>query len=73
MKISLSWISGNANADFKNELRLEPMLRILEKSDYKNQVQSWAKKDAGQIYELLYYGLRSFDTNEGMKYLARRC
>lgn len=63
------WVNGKANMDFADDMRLEPMLRILEKSDYQAKVRSWAADYSGQIYEILYCGCRSFQTEEGLQYL----
>lgn len=63
------WVDGEANADYDDNMRLEPMLTILEKADYKQQVKSWSEDDKTNCYELLYLGRRSFKSEEGLRVL----
>lgn len=60
------WVDGEANAYFEESMRLEPMLQILQKADVKTQVEKWGQSET---YEILYYGSRSFQTEEGIQYL----
>lgn len=60
------WKDGWSDADFKDDSRLAPMLRILEQASCQKQVTEWAKSYPGSEYEILYYGRRSFDTDEGL-------
>ncbi len=62
------WLDGNA-AGYDGAKHLEPMLRILEKADCSQQVQEWSKDLGAGIYEILYYGKRSFGSQEGLKLL----
>jgi hypothetical protein len=62
------WINGEANADYDADMRLEPMLQILEKADCQQQVEEWAADVESGIYEILYFGKRSFQTEEGLVY-----
>ena len=64
------WIAGHANGSYEEEMRLMPMLRILEGADWENQVKGWSEQFAeGQIYELLYFGRRGFHLEEGLRYV----
>lgn len=63
------WVDGRANATYDEDMRLEPMLQILEKADCMEQVQKWAESRENETYEILYFGRRSFDTAAGLKYL----
>ncbi len=51
-------------------MRLSPMLEILKKADWINQVKEWAGNSGqSQIYEILYMGRRAFQTEEGLQYI----
>ena len=64
------WIDGNVNGEYEEDMRLSPMIEILEKANWKNQVKEWAENSGqSQIYELLYMGLRAFQTEEGLRYI----
>lgn len=63
------WIDSEARADYDEDMRLEPMLRILQEADCEQQVEAWSKNRGTDIYELLYYGRRSFSQAEGLQYL----
>ena len=64
------WVDGHANGEYEPEMMLLPMLRILGNTSWKNQVKDWSNgQNRKQIYELLYYGKRSFKTQEGLKYI----
>jgi hypothetical protein len=64
------WINGEANGDYDNDMSLDPMLQILEKADCEKQVKEWAAYTESGIYGILYYGKRSFQTEEGLVYLS---
>ena len=52
------WIDGNVNGEYEEDMRLSPMIEILEKANWKNQVKEWAENSGqSQIYELLYLSL----------------
>ena len=63
------WVNGEANADYNDDMRFEPMLRILEKADSENQVKIWSSILENETYELVYYGRRSFGVMDGLRYL----
>lgn len=63
------WVDGEANETYEEDMRLEPMLRILKESDWENQVKSWAGNRDFAFYEILYAGRRSFTSDEGLRYL----
>lgn len=64
------WIDGNVNGEYEEDMRLSPMLEILKKADWKNQVKEWAGNSGqSQIYEILYMGRRTFQTEEGLQYI----
>lgn len=64
------WIDGNVNGEYEEDMRLSPMIEILEKADWKNQVKEWAENSGqSQIYEILYMGRRAFQTEEGLRYI----
>ena len=64
------WIDGNVNGEYEEDMRLSPMLEILKKADWKNQVNEWAGNSGqSQIYEILYMGRRAFQTEEGLQYI----
>ncbi len=64
------WVDGHTNGEYEPEMKLLPMLRILANTSWKNQVRDWSvSQSRGQIYELLYYGKRSFKTQEGLRYI----
>jgi hypothetical protein len=51
-------------------MRFAPMLRILEKADCTQKVKEWSQAGYSDIYEILYFGRRSFKTSEGLIYLS---
>lgn len=64
------WTDGNAGGAYEEDMRLTPMLQILENADWKNQVKGWAETTGqSQTYELLYMGRRAFQTEEGLRYV----
>lgn len=64
------WIDGNVNGEYEEDMRLSPMIEILEKADWKDQVKEWAENsEQSQIYEILYMGRRAFQTEEGLRYI----
>lgn len=76
-----------ANTTYADDMRLEPMLKILQAAGEKGQMKIWCAKhrqkpghstlDGAEEYgaeryteyEILYFGRRSFSTEEGLKYL----
>jgi hypothetical protein len=62
-------VDGEANPDYDGNMRLSPMLRILERADYEKKVKEWSKNSESDLYEILYLGKRSFETKEGLVYL----
>ena len=64
------WVDGNANGQYEQDMRLSPMIEILNHADWKNQIEAWkARAEEQQIYEILYLGRRAFDTAAGLKYV----
>jgi hypothetical protein len=63
-------INGEANANYNEDMRFAPMLRILEKADCTQKVKEWSQAGYSDIYEILYFGRRSFKTSEGLIYLS---
>ena len=64
------WIDGNVNGEYEEDMRLSPMIEILKNSNWRNQVKRWAESfEEQQIYELLYFGRRSFNSDEGLRYV----
>jgi hypothetical protein len=62
--------NGEANANYNEDMRFAPMLRILEKADCTQKVKEWSQAGYSDIYEILYFGRRSFKTSEGLIYLS---
>ncbi|MDO4289149.1 MAG: hypothetical protein Q4C55_08160 [Eubacterium sp.] len=64
------WLDGHTTGEYETDMRLAPMLEILDKADWINQVKTWAETaPEPQVYELLYMGRRSFGSEEGLKYV----
>uniref|UniRef100_UPI004056666F WD40/YVTN/BNR-like repeat-containing protein n=1 Tax=Agathobacter sp. TaxID=2021311 RepID=UPI004056666F len=63
-------IDGVANKSYEEEMRLEPMLTILQKADCKQKVTGWSKNGKDGTYEILYFGKRAFESEEGLQYLS---
>lgn len=64
------WVDGNVNGEYDEDMRLSPMLEILKKAAWKDQVKDWAETfGEQQTYELLYLGRRSFSSAEGLQYI----
>lgn len=64
------WKDGYANADYDEDRKLSPMLRILDEAPCEEQAAAWEQMRGGDLYEILYMGKRPFQTEEGMVYLA---
>ncbi len=64
------WVDGYVNGEYDEDMRLSPMIEILKNPDWVNQVKEWAETfEEQQIYELLYFGRRSFHSDEGLQYI----
>jgi len=64
------WLDGEANPDYSDDKRLEPMIQILDKVDYQEKVGAWSRQYASERYEILYYGRRSFSSDEGLTFVS---
>lgn len=60
---------GAAVTDYNPDMRLEPMLMILEKADYRQRLSDWENIFGDKIYGILYFGRRSFRSEEGLCYI----
>ena len=60
------WKDGYSGGDYDADMKLTPMLRILEKASCEEQVAEWEKMRGGDTYEILYMGRRSFPTEAGL-------
>ncbi|MDR2889195.1 MAG: hypothetical protein LBV33_05070 [Lachnospiraceae bacterium] len=60
------FLDGAANTSYEQAMVLEPMLTLLEQADFRQQVDRWAESHEGLVYELVYYGQRSFNSPEGL-------
>lgn len=64
------WIDGNVNGEYDDEMRLSPMIDVLNTANWINQVKEWTETfEEQQIYEILYMGRRSFNSEEGLQYI----
>lgn len=64
------WVDGDVNGEYDGDMRLVPMIQILTKADWKNQVKAWSEIfEEQQIFEILYFGRRSFNSEEGLQYI----
>lgn len=64
------WTDGYTNGNYESEMCLTPMLEILKKAGWIQQVQTWSGSfTEPQTYEILYYGRRGFLSDEGLKYI----
>lgn len=64
------WMNGEANGDYSEDMRLAPMLKILQEADCEQQVKEWSQSRKTAEYEILYSGRSSFKTEEGLRYLS---
>ena len=60
---------GAAHTSFDPALLWSPLPDILSKADTEATVSSWAVADADATFEILYYGKRSFRTDEGLRFI----
>lgn len=63
------WVNGQATTDFEENMRLQPMLKILEEADVETWVEISALYSEEEDYEILYMGRRTFETEAGLIYL----
>lgn len=62
------WLDGVTGREYDEDKRLEPMLQIFQQADWKEQAASWSKQFGEEtVYEILYYGKRSFPSREGLR------
>ncbi len=65
------WIDGNVNGEYDDDMRLSPMIDVLNAANWINQVKEWTEAfEEQQIYEILYMGRRSFNSEEGLQYIS---
>ncbi len=64
------WIDGEANTTYDEDMRLEPMLRVLEEADWTGQVQAWEASGTDRTYQIQYQGRRSFPAAQTRWYVA---
>ena len=63
------WTDGAAHTTFDPALLWSPLPDILSKADTEATVRSWATGDDDATFEILYYGKRSFQTDEGLRFI----
>lgn len=63
------WTDGAVNASLDPALLWSPLPELLSKSETEATVRSWAAGDDGATFEILYYGKRSFQTDEGLRFI----
>ena len=63
------WLDGHANDTYEEDMRLQPMLRILKTANWQRDVYAWSKTDPEQRFELFYAGRREFAIPDGLQYL----
>ncbi len=63
------WTDGAAHTTFDTALLWSPLPDILSKADTEATVRSWDTGDADATFEILYYGKRSFQTEEGLRFI----
>ena len=63
------WLDVHADESYEEEMRLSPMLRILEHAKWQREAAAWAETDRDQQYELYYAGRRAFAVEDGLRYL----
>lgn len=63
------WVDGAADSTYEEDMRLQPMLNILEQAEYKQQVEIWDAVFQPAEFEILYLGRRSFSSASSLTYL----
>lgn len=63
------WMEENIEHELEEDFRLEPMLEILERSDYEKILKEWKTEYGENKFGVLYHGKRSFYTSEGLQYV----
>lgn len=63
------WTDDATHTTFDPALLWSPLPDILSKADTEATVRSWAVADADATFEILYYGKRSFQTDEGLRFI----
>lgn len=63
------WTDGAAHTTFDTALLWSPLPDILSKADAEATVRSWDTGDDDATFEILYYGKRSFQTDEGLRFI----
>ena len=62
------WLDGESGGEYDEDKRLEPMLQIFQQTDWNTQAKSWSEQFGKEtVYEILYYGKRSFPSREGLR------
>lgn len=66
------WTERDETGEYEADMSLSPMMEILEKADWVEQVKEWAKiEKETQLYEILYMGRRSFHSEAGLQYIPK--
>lgn len=63
------WTDDATHTTFDPALLWSPLPDILSKADTEATVRSWATGDNDATFEILYYGKRSFQTEEGLRFI----
>ena len=63
------WTDDATHTTFAPALLWSPLPDILSKADPEATVRRWAVADTDATFEILYYGKRSFQTDEGLRFI----
>lgn len=66
------WLSKDAGLEIDEGRALEPMVDILEKSKYKNEIDAWKKIYSDVDFGIIYYGKKEFFYSDGIKVLGSK-
>ena len=63
------WIDREEQGECEEDMRLAPMLELLEKAPWRDQQKVWEDAYGDVVYEMLYCGRRSFASGDGLQYV----
>lgn len=66
------WTDSDEDSEYEEDMSLSPMMEILKKADWVEQVKKWAEnEEESQLYEILYMGRRAFNSEAGLQYIPK--
>lgn len=66
------WLSKDAGLEIAESRALDPMIKLMKKSKYKNEIDAWKKVYGDVDFGIIYYGKKEFFYSDGIKVLGSK-